>query len=167
MKRLLLLATIAFTCASFANAQDCKMCGIWNGAIKDVFPSGETFRVSFEFTIEGNKKFEYHYTPEIGTGRYKSSENVIFVDDACNDHFIKYYMKEKDEWAREKFKGKRVEDCITHSFYTLELKEKNTIIYRKLGTDYFYYDEYGDNIGKEWKDGPDNTFVCILHQLED
>ena len=169
MKRVLLVI-ICLICVCFINAQDCKMCGVWNGAFKSEFPSGEKYRVNVEFTIEGTKKFEYHIKPtDFGTGEWGSSDNVIFVDEACNDHFIKYYVKgEDDDWDGEKFKGKRIGHCVMHSYTTLELMEDGkTIIYRRLGRDYFYYDEYGDYIGKEWKDGPDDSFVCILHQYED
>lgn len=169
MKRILLLAIISFVITSFANAQDCKMCGEWKGAFKDVFPSGDEYRVDVTFTIQGNKKFDYWFKPVgFGVGERGDNESVTFVDDACNDHFIKYYVKgEDDDWQTgQKFKGRRIGNCIMHSYSTLEIKDEKTIIYRRLGRDYFYYDIYGDYIGKEWKDGPDDSFVCILHQLD-
>lgn len=171
MKKLLLISFLWLTCTLLVNAQDCKMCGVWNGAFKSEFPSGEKFRVNIEFSIEGFKRFEYSIRPiGFGSGEWGNSDNVFFVDEACNDHFIKYYVKgEDDDWQTgQKFKGRRIGNCIMHSYTTLELSEDGkTIFYKRLGRDYYYYDIDGDYIGKEWKDGPDDAFVCILHQLED
>ena len=168
MKKLLLLALLCPICIAIT-AQECKLCGVWNGAFKDEFPSGEKYRVNVEFNIEGNKKFEYNIRPaDFGSGHWVSSDEVVFVNEECNDRRIKFYVKgEDDDWAGEKFKGKEIGNCIMHSYTVLELSDKiNTLIYRRLGRDYFYYDTNGNYIGKEWKDGVDDSFVCILHQLE-
>ena len=171
MKIKLIIVVFGLLFSTNLIAQDCKICGVWNGAFKSVFPSGEKYRVNVEFTINSIKNFEYRLKPDgFGVGDWGSSENVNFVDDACNDHFIKYYVKgEDDDWQTgQKFKGRRIGNCVMHSYTTLELQEDGkTLIYRRLGRNYFYYDLDGDYIGKEWKDGPDDTFVCILHQLED
>ena len=170
MKKIVLLVLLCLTCTMTINAQDCKMCGVWNGAFKDIFPNGETYRVNVEFTIEGNKKFEYHIGPaDFGRGHSGNSDEVVFVDEECNDRLIKFYTKGTDnDWAGEKFKGKEIGNCVIHSYTVLELSDKeNTLIYRRLGRDYFYYDKYGKYIGKEWKDGEEDSFICILHQLGD
>lgn len=169
MKKLLLLALLCTFCAAIT-AQECKLCGVWNGAFKDDFPSGEKYRVNVEFSIQGNKIFEYNIRPaDFGIGERGSNETVVLVDEECNDRRIKYYVKgEDDDWDGEKFKGKEIGNCIMHSYTVLELSNKeNTLIYRRLGRYYFYYDTNGNYIGKEWKDGEGESFVCILHQLED
>ena len=170
MQKLLFLFVMSLTCTTTMRAQDCKLCGVWNGAFKDEFPSGEKYRVNVEFNIEGNKIFEYTIRPsDFGIGERGCNETVVLVDEECNDHCIKYYVKgEDDDWNGEKFKGREIGNCIMHSYTVLELSDKeNTLIYRRLGRDYFYYDKYGNYIGKEWKDGAEDSFVCILHQLED
>jgi len=170
MKKLLLLTMFAF---SFCNlsAQDCKLCGVWKGAFKGEFPSGEKYRVNIEFNILANKKFEYSIKPvDFGVGERGSNETVVLMDEECNDRRIKYYVKgEDDDWQTgQKFKGKEIGNCILHSYIVLEVSDKeNTLIYRRLGRDYFYYDKFGNYIGKEWKDGEEDSFICILHQLED
>ena len=170
MKKLLLLILLCTTCIAIT-AQDCKMCGVWNGAFKDEFPSGEKYRVNVEFNIQDNKNFEYNIRPaDFGSGHWVSSDEVFFVNEECNDRRIKFYVKgEDDDWQTgQKFKGRRIGNCIMHSYTVLELSDKkNTLIYRRLGRDYFYYDTNGNYIGKEWKDGVEDSFVCILHQLED
>ena len=96
MKRIILLAIISFVCTSFANAQECKMCGVWNGAFKDEFPNGEKYRVNVEFNIQGNKKFEYSIRPaDFGSGHWACSDDddVKIVNEECNDYFIKFYLK--------------------------------------------------------------------------
>ena len=171
MKNLIISAIFCLVCVMSVNAQDCKLCGVWNGALKSEFPSGEKYRVNMEFNIQDNKKFEYKICPVgFGSGEWKNSDEVVFVDEECNDRRIKYYVKgEDDDWQTgQKFKGREIGNCIMHSYTVLELSDKeNTLIYRRLGRDYYYYDKYGDYIGKEWKDGEDDSFVCILHQLED
>lgn len=170
MKKHLLTSIVILTCVLSVYAQDCKMCGVWNGAFKDEFPSGEKYRVNIEFNIQSNKKFEYNIQPaDFGSGHWVCSDEVFFVNEECNDRRIKFYVKgEDDDWEGEKFKGKVIGNCIIHTYTVLELSDKkNTLIYRRLGRDYFYYDTDGNYIGKEWKDGEEDSFVCILHQLED
>lgn len=169
MKKLLLLAM--FVLGSNVSAQDCMLCGVWNGAFKSEFPSGKQYRVNVEFNIQGNKKFEYIIQPvDFGVGERGSNETVVLVDEECNDRRIKYYVKgEDDDWQTgQKFKGREIGYCIMHSHTVLEISNKeNTLIYRRLGRDYLYYDKFGDYIGKEWKDDEEDAFICILHQLKE
>lgn len=170
MKKLFLLVLLSIICTAIT-AQDCKLCGVWNGAFKSEFPSGEKYRVNVEFNIQGSKNFEYTIRPaDFGYGERGSNETVVFVDEECNDRLIKYYVKgEDDDWQTgQKFKGREIGNCIMHTYVALELSDReNTLIYRRLGRDYYYYDKYGNYIGKEWKAGTEDSFICILHQLGD
>ena len=169
MKKLLLSAMFCLLCATSINAQDCKLCGVWSGAYKDEYPSGLQYRVNVEFTIEGPKKFKYSIKPDSGWKHWINSDDVFFVDDECNNHRIKYYTKDRDDdWGGEMFKGRKIGDCTIHSYFVLEIsEEENTLLLKSLGQDFFYYDEYGNYIGKEWIECETIYCVCVLHQLED
>jgi hypothetical protein len=169
MKKLLLTAVISLLCATSINAQDCKLCGVWSGAYKDEYPSGDQYRVKVEFTIESPKKLKYSIKAGSGWPHWVKSDDIFFVDDECNDYRIKYYTKViDDDWGGEKFKGRKIGYCTINSYFVLEVgEEENTLILRSLGQDSFYYDEYGNYIGKEWSECEAISCVCVLHQLED
>lgn len=169
MKKLLLSAVFSLLCAISTKAQDCKLCGVWNGTVKEEYPSGDQYRVKMEFTIESPRKFEIYRKAGSGWGSYTKSSDFFFVDDECTENRIKFYTKENDDnWGNEKFKGKRIGYCVVLSYYVLEVgEEENTLILRSLGNDSSYYDIYGNYIGKEWSDCDAISCVCVLHQLED
>lgn len=169
MKKILSIIAFCILSPMCVFAQDCKLCGIWSGAYKDEYPSGLQYRVKVEFTIESPKKFKYYIKPDSGWGNWISSDDVFFVDDECNNHRIKYYTKIKDDdWGGEKFKGREIGDCTIYTYFVLEVgEEENTLILRFLGRDSFYYDTYGEYIGKEWSECDAISCVSILHQLED
>lgn len=169
MKKLMSLAVLCLICATSVIAQDCKLCGVWSGAYKDEYPSGLQYRVKVEFTIESPKKFKYSIEADSGWPLFVNSDDIYFVDDECNDSRIKYYTKAKDDyWVGERYKGQEIGNCTIYSYFVLELGEKdNTLILRSLGYDRFYYDEYGNYIGKEWSECMALSCVCILHQLEE
>ena len=169
MKKLMSLAVLCLLCATSVIAQDCKLCGVWSGAYKDEYPSGLQYRVKVEFTIESPKKFKYSIEADSGWPLFVNSDDIYFVEDECNDSRIKYYTKAKDDyWVGERYKGREIGNCTIYSYFVLELGEKdNTLILRSLGYDRFYYDEYGNYIGKEWSECMALSCVCILHQLEE
>lgn len=169
MKRLFLSTVFCLVCATTVIAQDCKLCGVWSGAYKDEYPSGDQYRVKIEFTIESPKRFEYYYGPWSAAPHYVDSDDVFLVDDECNDYRIKYYTEVRDDdWGSEKFNGRIIGISTIRSYFVLEHgEEENTILFRKLGSDISYYDEYGNYIGKEWRECEAISCLCVLHQLED
>lgn len=171
MKRcLLFLLTITlFSTSSFevyAQPIAQKFIGTWKGGYKDEFPDGTPYRVTVEFRIEDNFKFEAYRTADyspLAISRLNSNEVVIEYD-ATSENLVKYYFESiNEDWGVEdKFRGKPIGHSSEKYCFTLELSG-NSIIWKCIGREVSYYNKKGKYIGKEWID---DTIACVLHKQD-